>query len=101
MEPLPFAGGRYVEAGARCRRLWTRAQFRPMSRQAVDRRDLPSPSERDAAMRCDFRISSVCYVPGADLDAKNSSGAGIEGVPLPEPAGHEGGFDEKPENRFR
>jgi hypothetical protein len=43
----------------------------------------------------------VCNVPVADLDAKDSSGAGIEGVPLPEPAGHEGGFDEKPENRFR
>jgi len=62
---------------------------------------LPSPSERDAAMWYDFCISSTRKVPGADFDAKNTPWAGIEGVPLAEPARHEGGLDEEPENRFR
>src|SRR6516225_1022344 len=62
---------------------------------------LPSPSERDAAMWYDFCISSTRKVPGADLDAKNAPGAGIEGMLLAEPARHEGGLDEEPENRFR
>ena len=61
---------------------------------------LPSPSERDAAMWYDFCISSTRKVPGADLDAKNTPGAGIEGMLLAEPARHEGGLDEEPENRF-
>ena len=42
----------------------------------------PSPGERDAARRCDFRISPVSKVPGAYLDAKNSAGAWIERVLL-------------------
>ena len=52
---------------------------------------LPSPSERDAAMWYDFCINSTRKVPGADLDAKNTPGAGIEGMLLAEPARHEAG----------
>ena len=37
---------------------------------------LPSPSERDAAMSYDFRISSTRKVPGADFDAKNTPPGG-------------------------
>jgi hypothetical protein len=49
----------------------------------------------------DFCVSSTRKVPGADRDAKNTPGAGIEGTLLAEPAHHEGGLDEEPENRFR
>jgi len=51
-------------------------------------------------MRCDFRISSASKRAGSDLDAKNSSRAGIEGVLLAKPERHEVGLDEEPENRF-
>jgi hypothetical protein len=49
---------------------------------------LPSPSERDAARRYDFCISTMRNVPGADVDAKNSPRAGIKSVLLAEPARH-------------
>jgi hypothetical protein len=61
---------------------------------------LPSPSERDAAMRCDFRIGSASKLASGNLDPKNSPGVGIKCVLLAEPARHEGGLDEEPENRF-
>jgi hypothetical protein len=47
---------------------------RPARRQIVP--SLPSPSERDAAMRCDLRIGSPSKLASGDLDAKNSPGAG-------------------------
>jgi len=51
-------------------------------------------------MRDDLRISSVSELASTHLDAKNSPGAWIECVLVAEPACHEGGLDEKPENRF-
>ena len=71
---------------------------RPARRQIVPA--LPSPSEGDAAVRCDLRKGSTNEVASADLDAENSSGAGIECVLLAEPACHEGALDEVPEDRF-
>src|SRR5215472_18241954 len=101
MAPPSFSEDRYVEAGASCRPLRARVQFRPgMARRQIGPA-LPSPSERDAAMWYDYCISSMRKVPGADFVAKNTPWAGIEGVPLAEPARHEGGLDEEPENRFR
>jgi len=71
---------------------------RPARRQIVP--SLPSPSERDAAMRCDFCIGSASKLASGDLDAKNSAGARIKCVLLAEPARHERRLDEEPENRF-
>jgi hypothetical protein len=61
----------------------------------------PSPGQHNPAMWYDFGISSTRKVRGADFDAKNTPGAGIECMLLAEPACHEGSLDEESKNRFR